>query len=138
MKLSEQALMECRTATIMGSPMVRINEAALDYLKEELRPQFESVLDNAGGSSKWKHDRPQMLAQSALVGALAAFITKMADPRAREVPRSYLLAAFYFVKAVCDVHQKPSSPQTIYCQGVSVPKNNLRTKFWKQTFAKRA
>jgi hypothetical protein len=133
MKVSEQALCECRAAIVIASPLT-VEGQALDHLITTVQSSFESVLDNEQGEAMWRKDRPMMLLEGACIGSLGSLISKLSNPNAKTVSVGPLMASFEVVRAGCNVRMSRETDVkmfTKYCSMVQPPSEGVLLGAWE-------
>ena len=97
-RMSERAIAEC-VAELRAACRRPIDEGALDTLLASLRPNFERILDDPGGTARWADHGPHMRDNGRYLGALADFFSHYAD--APWVGADHLMQAFAMVRDAC-------------------------------------
>ena len=104
--MSEHAINEC-IAELRGACRRPIDQRALDTLIGWLRPNFEWILDNPEGNTRWADHGQQMRDNGRHLGALADFFGHQADVAI--VGTDQLSEAFTLVRAACKVRADSAS-----------------------------
>jgi hypothetical protein len=108
-RLSDVAIGEC-IAEVRAACRRPIEQSALDDLFAQLRPNFERVLDNAEGPSRWMDHGWRMRENGRFLGALADFFGHRSHVAV--VGASQLAQAFAMVRDACRVGAELSSDAT--------------------------
>lgn len=112
-RLPDIAIREC-VMEMRAACRLPVEQAALDRLIEQLRPNFERILAHPDGAKRWADHGHRMRDNGRHLGALADFF----GSRAGSVGVEALMRAFQLIREDCTVRAEQTPLAYEYCQPV--------------------